>query len=90
MASDMSEAIRQLIQDRGISEELVLRTIENTLLAAYKRRYGNADNAVVRFNDDNTQVAISRKKDCRWGLRSGFRDRPGRGSGVGPGSGDRR
>jgi N utilization substance protein A len=62
MASDMSEAIRQLIQDRGISEELVLRTIENTLLAAYKRRYGNADNAVVRFNDDNTQVAIFAKK----------------------------
>ncbi len=62
MASDMSEAIRQLIQDRGISEELVLKTIENTLLAAYKRRYGNADNAVVRFNDDNTQVAIFAKK----------------------------
>jgi len=62
MASDMSEAIRQLVQDRGISEELVLKTIENTLVAAYKRKYGNADNAVVRFSEDNTEVAIYAKK----------------------------
>ncbi len=62
MASDMSEAIRQLVQDRGISEELVLKTIENTLLAAYKRRYGNAENAIVRFSDDNREVAIFAQK----------------------------
>lgn len=62
MASDMSDAIRQLVQDRGISEELVLKTIENTLLAAYKRRYGNMDNAVVRFSDDNTSVTIYAQK----------------------------
>jgi N utilization substance protein A len=58
----MSEAIRQLIQDRGISEELILKTIENTLLAAYKRRFGNADNAIVRFNDDNRVVSIYAQK----------------------------
>jgi N utilization substance protein A len=58
----MSEAIRQLIQDRGISEELILKTIENTLLAAYKRRFGNADNAIVRFNDDNREVSIYAQK----------------------------
>jgi N utilization substance protein A len=57
----MSEAIRQLSQDRGISEELIFRTIENTLLAAYKRRFGNADNAIVRFNDDK-EVSICAKK----------------------------
>jgi N utilization substance protein A len=62
VATDMSEAIHQLIQDRGMSEELVLRTIENTLLAAYKRRFGNADNAVVRFNDTNTEVSIYAQK----------------------------
>ena len=57
----MSEAIRQLIQDRGMSEELIFRTIENTLLAAYKRKYGNADNAIVRFTDDR-EVSICAKK----------------------------
>ena len=62
MATNMSEAINQLMQDRNMSEELILRTIENTLLAAYKRRFGNADNAIVRFNDDNREVSIYAKK----------------------------
>jgi len=57
----MSDAIRQLIQDRGMSEELIYRTIENTLLAAYKRKFGNSDNAIVRINDDR-EVSIYAKK----------------------------
>ncbi|MCX7656704.1 MAG: transcription termination factor NusA [Treponemataceae bacterium] len=62
MATDMSEAIRQLVQDRGLSEELVLKTIENTLLAAYKRTFGTTENAVIRFSDDNREVAIYAKR----------------------------
>jgi len=62
VAIDMSEAIRQLMQDRNMSEELILRTIENTLIAAYKRRYGNADNAIVRFSEDSYEVSIYSKK----------------------------
>ncbi|MDR1389294.1 MAG: transcription termination factor NusA [Treponema sp.] len=62
MATDMSDAITQLIQDRGISEELILKTIENTLIAAYKRRFGNAENAIVRFSDDNRIVSILAQK----------------------------
>jgi N utilization substance protein A len=58
----MSEAIRQINQDRGISEELILKTIEDTLVAAYKRRFGNADNAIVRFSDDNREVSIYAQK----------------------------
>jgi N utilization substance protein A len=62
VATDISDAIRQLSQDRGISEELILHTIENTLLAAYKRKYGNADNAMVRFDDDREVSIYARKK----------------------------
>jgi N utilization substance protein A len=58
----MSQAIRQLNQDRGIPEELILRTIEDTLIAAYKHRFGNADNAIVQFDDDNMEVSIFAKK----------------------------
>ena len=58
----MALAIRQLIQERGISEELVLHTIEDTLLAAYKRKYGTIDNAVVRFAEDGTDVSIYAQK----------------------------
>ena len=62
MGTDMSQAIRQLNQDRGIPEELILKTIENTLIAAYKHRFGNAENAVVRFNDENMEVSIFAQK----------------------------
>jgi N utilization substance protein A len=58
----MSDAIRQLSQDRGLSEELIFKTIENTLLAAYKRRFGNADNAIVRFTDDKEVSIYAQKK----------------------------
>jgi N utilization substance protein A len=57
----MSEAIRQLMQERNMSEELIQKTIENTLLAAYKKTFGRDENAVVRFND-NQEVSILAKK----------------------------
>jgi len=62
MSSQMAEAIRQLTQDKGISEDAVLRTIENMLKAAYKRTFGSCDNAVVKFNDDLTDVSIYSRK----------------------------
>jgi N utilization substance protein A len=62
LGTDLSQAIRQLSQERGVSEDLILRTIENTLLAAYKHRYKNADNAVVKFDDENSEVTIFAQK----------------------------
>ena len=51
MATELAEAVRLLVQDRGISEDLVRKTIEEFLLAAYKKKFGSSDNAVVRFNE---------------------------------------
>ena len=62
MASGLSETIRQLVHDRGISEELVEKTIEEFLIAAYKRKFGSAENAVVRFSDDGDEVFIFARK----------------------------
>ena len=62
MASDLSDAIRLFEQDKGIPRELVLKTIEDFLLAAYKRKYGTVENAVVRFNDEETEVTVFSKK----------------------------
>ncbi|MBP5403055.1 MAG: transcription termination/antitermination protein NusA [Treponema sp.] len=62
MASEMGEAIRQLMQEKGISEDSVKLTIENMLKAAYKRTYGTADNAVVVFEDDLSDVTIYSRK----------------------------
>jgi len=62
LGTDMSQAIRQLNQDRGIPEELILRTIEDTLIAAYRHRFKNADNAIVRFDEENVEVSLFAKK----------------------------
>jgi N utilization substance protein A len=62
MSAEMAEAIRQLVQEKGIDEDLVFRMIEDTLKAAYKRKYGTNDNAVVTFNDSHTDVSIYSRK----------------------------
>ena len=60
--SEMAEAIRQLIQEKGYSEDSVRQTIEKALKAAYKRTYGTDENAIVKFNDDMSDVAIYSRK----------------------------
>jgi transcription termination/antitermination protein NusA len=62
MQSELSQAIKQLVQERGIPEDLVMSTIENFLLAAYKKKYGVVDNAVVRFSEEGTEVTLFAKK----------------------------
>ena len=60
--SEMAEAIRQLIQEKGYSEESVRQTIERALKAAYKRTYGTDENAIVKFEDDMSDVKIYSRK----------------------------
>ena len=60
--SEMAEAIRGLVDEKGYSEEAVKQTIENALKAAYKRTYGNSDNAIVKFAEDLSDVSIYSRK----------------------------
>jgi N utilization substance protein A len=62
MASEMAEAIRQLINEKGISEDLIVKTVEDALLAAYKKKFGTNENAVIRFRDDYEGVDVYAKK----------------------------
>jgi len=62
MASEMADAIRQLIVEKGISEDLIVKTVEDALLAAYKKKYGTNENAVVRFKDNYEGVDVYAKK----------------------------
>jgi N utilization substance protein A len=58
----MADAIRQLIDEKGISEDLIVKTVEDALLAAYKKKYGTSENAVVRFKDNYEGVDVYAKK----------------------------
>ncbi len=63
MASELSDAIRLLVQERGISEDLIRKTIEEFLLAAYKKKFGTSDNAVVQFSDEDGEVTLFAQKE---------------------------
>ena len=62
MSSQMAEAIRQLIQEKGLPEKAVLTMIEDTLKAAYKREFGTNENAIVEFAEDLSEVYLYSKK----------------------------
>ncbi len=63
MAGDLSEAVKQLVADKGISEELILKTIEMALLAAYKKKYGTTSNAETYIDEEHDVVKIYSKKE---------------------------
>ncbi|KKK73737.1 hypothetical protein LCGC14_2890840, partial [marine sediment metagenome] len=62
MTNEFAEAVKQLVVNKGISEELVLKTIEMALLAAYKKRFGTTSNAETYLDEDNHIVKIYSKK----------------------------
>ena len=55
-SSSMAEAIKELIEERGLSPEAVKLAVENMLKAAYKRAHGTNENAVVTFEEDETGI----------------------------------
>ncbi|NIZ40824.1 transcription termination factor NusA [Entomospira entomophila] len=59
----IGDSVKQLQYERDISEELVLKTIEETLLAAYKRRFRTSENAVVKFSKDLQYVTVYARKE---------------------------
>lgn len=66
---DMSEAIRLLAQEKGISEDSLLHVLVDALASAYKRRQGAADEVVVEV-DPNTMeftfTAYDVDEDGNW------------------------
>ena len=60
--SEMADAIRALSAEKGISEDSIKSTVENTIKAAYKRTFGTSDNCIVKFNDDLSDVSVYSRK----------------------------
>ncbi|MBP5551881.1 MAG: transcription termination factor NusA [Spirochaetales bacterium] len=60
--SELSEAIRSMVEEKGISQDLVLDTIRQTLLATYRRKFGTDENAVVTFAEDLSSVELASRK----------------------------
>ncbi len=60
--SEMAEAIHELIEEKGYSEDSVRQIIERTIKAAYKRTFGTDENCVVKFEDDMSDVTVYSRK----------------------------
>jgi len=57
--SDLSNAIKQICEEKGLSYEAVLSTIESALSAAYRKDFGKKNqNIVVQFNPDTAKSKI--------------------------------
>jgi N utilization substance protein A len=59
MASKFSQAIDQISDEKGISKEKVIETIEAALAAAFRKDFGSADqNIKVEFNPETGQSHV--------------------------------
>ena len=62
MTLNLSTAIREINQEKGISEELIQETIESALTHAYKKYYGTLENLSIRVSDGFTFTVNSIKE----------------------------
>ena len=56
---DMSEALRMLAADRGITLDALLQVLVEALATAYKKRPGAADEVIVVVNPDNMDITFT-------------------------------
>jgi len=62
MIDSIANAVREFSQEKGVSKDLIHKTIESALYAAYKKTYGTDENAVVEFSEDQSVRLFSKKK----------------------------
>ena len=52
MTLDLTEQVKELHHEKGISEDLTIKTIEQALRKAYERYYGTTENLEIRYDDE--------------------------------------
>jgi transcription termination/antitermination protein NusA len=62
MVLDLTDQVKELHHEKGISEELIIKTIEAALTKAYEKYYGTIENLVIR-NDEEYILSMFSKKE---------------------------
>lgn len=64
MNEEFIEALKEIVKEKGISEDLLFITIEDALVAAYKKNYttGNTQNVKVTMNRANGEIHVYSQK----------------------------
>ena len=60
-AKELIEALNLLEKEKGISKDILLEAIENSLIAACKNNYGKADNIKVNIDRKTGKVRLHRR-----------------------------
>ena len=58
MNHEFIEALDELEKDRGIDKDVLIDTIEQALLTAYKKNFGSAQNVRIDFNREKGDVKV--------------------------------
>ena len=61
--SDLIDALNQIEKEKGISKEILLEALENSLLVACKNHYGKSDNILVNINRETGNVAVFAERE---------------------------
>lgn len=66
MNEEFVGALKELVKEKGISEDLLFETIQDALVAAYKKNYANthtnAQNVKVTMNRENGEIKVYAQK----------------------------
>lgn len=61
MANQLVSAISQIAEEKGLSKEIVLETVEAALAAAYRKDFGKPDQIIrVHLDADNDEMKVER------------------------------
>ena len=60
---ELIEALNQIEKEKGISKDILLEAMENSLVAACKNEYGKADNIRVNIDRETGNVVVYAEKE---------------------------
>ena len=61
MSTDLSDAIRGMIEEKNYTRDMVVETVREFVKAAYKRRFGTDQNVEISISDDDELTVCARK-----------------------------
>ncbi|AYF54808.1 transcription termination/antitermination protein NusA [Clostridium botulinum C] len=66
MNAEFIEALREIVKEKGIEEQLLFDTVEDALVSAYKKNYakvgGNSQNVKVTIDRENGEIHVYAQK----------------------------
>ncbi|GBG94152.1 transcription termination factor NusA [Ligilactobacillus salitolerans] len=63
MSKELLEALDSLEREKGVKKEIVVDALENALVSAYKRNYGQAQNVEVDFDQTHGSIHVYAVKE---------------------------